>query len=1046
MKNPKSLSFKTTTPFEKIHHFVSTPSYQSVEQKMVVKPQSILKKAPLKNLVKSPPVVDKPPNEHEKNQYMYFDLEIDRFFEDVYDTSLYEAIVNMCQSHYAADDVVIWANIDSLSGLYSDKIKTFSTYDASIAGQVYQSGAVFFSQNIGNIENYVNYAESHHFNKNSSIISFPLRDFRAKTLYIVQICFFNNKMVFDDSSKMFIEMFMRKYHVFSRWIDNVSVSEPYILEMMSLQAIDNIIPYLSTRIKSFFRFKHFEIWSYDRVRKKMCRYFNNCIIEIDPASSGVVGHCLEKEIYLNCQSIKDNEYFNPSIDADYESLPHIIIPTSEYRTQMIFSTVIRGPIDSPVFCYSNEEIMKKITPFLALSLSNALDVSKIKTDLERSSYEREGLAALLEVAEILSGQLNSDRLTEIIMEKGRYLTKADRCSLFLVSPNGEYLTTSFHRGLKTRIEIPINKGVVGKTVTEAKALNITDAYQEPSFDPSTDLETGYRTRTILSVPIFNNRGAIIGVTEMINKAGNKEFSKWDTNLIQIFNVFCGISLENARLYNESQDMSSQLKSFFAVSLSINQTEDIKRLMHTLIRNARHALGARRAALFIYDEDNSLLQSYIVDGGQFEASFPVNQGIIGSCVTSKEGIVCNDPYKDPRFNPNADQTSGFKTSNICAVPILSASNQVLGVVEVINKINSDFFEKDVKLLKSLAAFASLVFENSRLKQNNSSFIDNELNKYFSEDEKAKKMIPVKLKLDQTQFKLAGSLEFFPFDWKEIELFKLHFHIFNHHRILETLNTSNEILFKFLYDIRQTYNDVPYHNWIHCCDVTQYLSFLISEFSLEKVFSPLEIAALIIASICHDANHEGFSNMCNAKTETPLSILYEDQSVMESHHCSVAIQVITKDDNNLFKNLPQTELKAIWSLIIKTILATDMANHFKIIASTTEKLDNNTFSFANPNDRLNALQILLKTADISNVSRPFQIAEKWCNILYEEFSKNDNNTTTTNNRERFAKPLTQVGFYNFFCIPLFRILTKLFKGSNKCLQTVECNLEKWKALLN
>ena len=86
------------------------------------------------------------------------------------------------------------------------------------------------------------------------------------------------------------------------------------------------------------------------------------------------------------------------------------------------------------------------------------------------------------------------------------------------------LITSLHQGLANAIDIPIGKGIAGRTVTEGKVLNIPDAYQTDFFDSSTDLETGYRTKSILSVPIYNNRGEVIGVTEMVNKVNEQPFS------------------------------------------------------------------------------------------------------------------------------------------------------------------------------------------------------------------------------------------------------------------------------------------------------------------------------------------------------------------------------------------------------------------------------------------------------------------------------------------------------------------------------------------
>jgi GAF domain-containing protein len=162
------------------------------------------------------------------------------------------------------------------------------------------------------------------------------------------------------------------------------------------------------------------------------------------------------------------------------------------------------------------------------------------------------------VLELISSELDPAKLVHTIMDRGRSLTGADRCSLFLAS--GDRLTTYMHSGLHSAIDIPIDAGIAGRAVCERRVINIQDAYESPFFDPSTDRESGYRTRSLVAVPIYSNRGDVLGCTEFINKADG-EFGEWDVKLIQLFNVFCGISLENARLYQESKNMHEQLKGW-----------------------------------------------------------------------------------------------------------------------------------------------------------------------------------------------------------------------------------------------------------------------------------------------------------------------------------------------------------------------------------------------------------------------------------------------------------------------------------------------------
>ena len=279
------------------------------------------------------------------------------------------------------------------------------------------------------------------------------------------------------------------------------------------------------------------------------------------------------------------------------------------------------------------------------------------------------------------------------------------------------------------------------------------------------------------------------------------------------------------------------------------------------------------------------------------------------------------------------------------------------------------------------------------------------------------------------------------------------MFNKFHVLDTFKVSNEQFFRFIFVISSTYNQVPYHNWTHACDVTEYVSYEVSTGELDKVFTQFELFGLLTAAVCHDANHEGLNNVYNVKAETPFGILFKDQSVMEMHHITVAIPIITRDDINLFQSLSPEETKKMWNLFIKLILATDMAHHFELVKKAQGLCDENQWNIEDPDNRVLALQLLLKVADISNVSRPFDIADKWCDILNNEFFRQGDLekaqgiglTSPLNDRENANKPKSQIGFYNFICLPLYTVVARLYPELECNVEQLKSNLERWKELV-
>ena len=235
----------------------------------------------------------------------------------------------------------------------------------------------------------------------------------------------------------------------------------------------------------------------------------------------------------------------------------------------------------------------------------------------------------------------------------------------------------------------------------------------------------------------------------------------------------------------------------------------------------------------------------------------------------------------------------------ACPILDGSGDLIGVVEIVNKNNNDFNRLDKQIVENFAVLASVAIENDRLKllaMNGQSNI--EMNKYITEPERSLVgVIPAKLMLTEEQQKIFSSRNFFSHEWKGLNHIKEIFYLYNKFGLLKEFDISNELFFRFIYKVRSSYNDVPYHNFMHVCDVLEFLCFEICSQNLQNVLSKLELLALLTSDLCHDIDHEGYNNVFNIRAETPLGILFKDTSVMETHHLTMSIDIISDENYNI-----------------------------------------------------------------------------------------------------------------------------------------------------
>lgn len=187
--------------------------------------------------------------------------------------------------------------------------------------------------------------------------------------------------------------------------------------------------------------------------------------------------------------------------------------------------------------------------------------------------QRDRLAILLDVIQVMSAETDFDRLLQLIMAETTRALDADRSTLFLLDADRGELWSKVAQGLESQvIRIPSHVGVAGYVASTGEVLNIPAAYDDPRFNPAVDRRTGYRTRNILCVPAKNKAGEIIGVLQVLNKQEGI-FSGEDEEFVLALASQAAIAVENARLYaalreaNAELQKLDQLKSQFLANIS-----------------------------------------------------------------------------------------------------------------------------------------------------------------------------------------------------------------------------------------------------------------------------------------------------------------------------------------------------------------------------------------------------------------------------------------------------------------------------------------------
>jgi signal transduction histidine kinase len=331
-----------------------------------------------------------------------------------------------------------------------------------------------------------------------------------------------------------------------------------------------------------------------------------------------------------------------------------------------------------------------------------------------SAISAERLRGVLDIGRLANAETDLGGLIDLVTREACSLLEAERGSLYVLDREAGDLHTSMAMGLPGKaIRLKLHQGVAGLVAATGESIVVDDAYADPRFYPGVDEATGYRTRTILCVPIKSQRGDVLGVLELLNKrTGN--FTLEDEATLLLLASQVGVALANARLYDGLRTSVDRLSRLMKVGVAISSELDLDALLRTISQTTSHLLGAERSTVFLVDRARNELWSRVAEGlDRQEIRIPLAAGIAGTVASSGAPIRISDAYTDPRFNPDVDKRTGYRTRNILCAPMRNARGQVIGVFQVLNKRGGDFSELDEQLLASLSSQAAVAVENAQL---------------------------------------------------------------------------------------------------------------------------------------------------------------------------------------------------------------------------------------------------------------------------------------------------------------------------------------------
>jgi HD-GYP domain-containing protein (c-di-GMP phosphodiesterase class II) len=355
--------------------------------------------------------------------------------------------------------------------------------------------------------------------------------------------------------------------------------------------------------------------------------------------------------------------------------------------------------------------------FCASRLAEALDHVRL---IEKYAQKIKRIRQMEEVSQALNSSENEIDMLRQAINAAVMLVHAEAGSLLLREESTGELFFRMAVGEKgellKEIRLKLGQGVAGLVAQSGKPQMVNDAQHDSRVAHDVDLRTGFVTKNLIAVPILV-QGRVIGVLEAVNKRGGKPFSKWDVDEFACLSHQVALALEKTRLYREHHGKIGRLQKLQEISGVLNSSLNPADIRKKAIEAATVVMNAETGSLLLMDEAAQELYFDVALGEKGEGirqiRLKVGQGIAGAVAKTQQPEIINDCYSDPRFNPEGDKKTGFRTRNMVCVPV-KAKDRLLGVLQAINKKDAPYFtQDDLQDFVSLANQVGIAIDNANL---------------------------------------------------------------------------------------------------------------------------------------------------------------------------------------------------------------------------------------------------------------------------------------------------------------------------------------------
>lgn len=637
-----------------------------------------------------------------------------------------------------------------------------------------------------------------------------------------------------------------------------------------------------------------------------------------------------------------------------------------------------------------------------------------------------------------------------------YIIDQSTNQLYLYQHNAPY------KKCRVNYEIEAGKSLAAYVAKVKEYVMVADVTKDRRFPEGVTYKDN--VKSVLCVPVMSNSDCF-AVVELYRETDQDPYEKHDLKIVVLVCGWVGLAIQQNRegmVLHKQQEINDDLLQL--VLAFYGNTVTFENVLAEMLNYAKTQLNAEKGAVYVIEKDRTDFFADVYDEGimagknslikkKLRVKFGKEKTVASWVANHCELLNVRDVYNDPRFTKEIskdDDQMVINRTELC-MPMMGRHG-IMGIITLINKKNGFYFtQTDEHLMQTIATYCSLALHYQRsLEANEYSKLRIEQN----DDLIAHHLKPCPhslMEMENDEFSLPRNFK--DFNWyimnDDIEMMpKLCVHMFRDLFGDEIINRSE--LDKFIITLRNSYRDIPYHNFEHAFNVSHCIYSILNR--NKESFSLIELQALMVAATVHDVDHKGFTNSYLCNTKHYLARLYQD-APWENHHFYVANKILSL--YNIFNNMEDRhKRKTYMELIERAVLDTDLVNYFKSRSKMIPLLANEEFDLKVAEHMQLLKAIIMTVSDLSVMCKPFSVQLRVSSCLYKEFYNQGDIEKSLGllplsmmDRDKQSNvPDDQMNFITIVVMPAMTLLKKVFPNTEALFTNAELLRDTWRKIID